>query len=231
MTIKNIDADYFAAFFRKVYGEAPDNEPDRFEQLLENLKLAENGNLNLTGALVFANNPSYRLPAFIVKAVSYPGTDIDVENYLDSRDISGKIETLFHETTAFIGANIRHLQDGQGINSVGQWEIPRIAIEELVVNALVHRDYFRSAPIRIFVYKDRIEIISPGHLPNTLTVENIKHGVSAIRNPLLASFAFKVLPYRGLGSGIRRALLAYPNISFVDDREGNEFKAIIQRRN
>ena len=81
-----------------------------------------------------------------------------------------------------------------------------------MANALIHRDYFISAPVRIFLYSDRIEIVSPGHLPNFLTVENIKAGNSNIRNPILASFATKILPYRGLGSGIRRALKAYPDI-------------------
>ncbi|WP_459931468.1 ATP-binding protein [Desulfosporosinus burensis] len=92
-----------------------------------------------------------------------------------------------------------------------------------------HRDYLVSAPIRIFIFSDRIEIISPGHLPNNLTVENIKKGISNIRNPILASFATRILPYRGLGSGIRRALSAYPSIELLDDREGNVFKVIIAR--
>ncbi len=74
-----------------------------------------------------------------------------------------------------------------------------------------------------------MEIISPGHLPNNLTVENIKSGNSNIRNPILASFATKILPYRGLGSGITRALKAYPDIHFEDDRDGNLFKVIIPR--
>ena len=74
---------------------------------------------------------------------------------------------------------------------------------------------------------NRIEIISPGHLPNNLTIENIKYGNSNIRNPILASFATKILPYRGLGNGIRRALKAYPQIDFVDDREANLFKVIL----
>jgi ATP-dependent DNA helicase RecG len=109
-------------------------------------------------------------------------------------------------------------------------EIPRIALEEIIVNALVHRDYFISASIRVFVFDDRVEIISPGHLPNNLTIENIKAGNSNTRNPILASFANQILPYRGYGSGILRALSAYPAIDFVDDRDGNLFKAIFWRK-
>ena len=100
-------------------------------------------------------------------------------------------------------------------------------MEELLSNALIHRDFFISAPIRIFIFIDRIEIISPGHLPNHLTIENIKNGNSNIRNPIFASFATKILPYRGLGNGIRRALRAYPSIEFIDDRDSCLFKAII----
>ena len=99
-----------------------------------------------------------------------------------------------------------------------------------MANALIHRDYFISAPVRIFLYRDRIEIISPGHLPNFLTVENIKAGNSNIRNPILASFATKLLLYRRLGSGIRRALKAYPDIDFIDDKEGNTFTVVIRRK-
>ena len=105
--------------------------------------------------------------------------------------------------------------------------MPRIVWEELLANALIHRDYFISAPVRVFVFSNRVEIISPGHLPNNLTLENIKAGNSNIRNPILASFATKLLPYRGLGSGVLRALKAYPSINLIDDREGNLFKVIV----
>jgi hypothetical protein len=102
---------------------------------------------------------------------------------------------------------------------------------ELLVNALVHRDYLISAPIRLFVFDNRIEIISPGTLPNNLSVENIRAGNSNLRNPILASFVAKgVLPYRGLGSGVPRALEAWPDIDFRDDRDGGLFVATVRRK-
>ena len=173
--------------------------------------------------VAFANS------VFIVKAVSYPGNDIHVSEYLDSEDMTGKLEEIYKNSLAFMKRNLLRVQDGQSVNSLGRLEIPSIVLEELLVNALIHRDYFISAPIRIFIFSDRIEIISPGHLPNNLTIENIKNGNSNIRNPILASFATKVLPYRGLGNGIRRAVKVYPQIDFVDDREGNLFTVIIKR--
>ena len=127
------------------------------------------------------------------------------------------------------GINIKHIQGKQGVNSLGKLEIPRVVFEEIIANALVHRDYFISAPIRVFIFVDRIEVISPGHLPNNLTIANIKAGNSNARNPVLASFANHILPYRGYGSGILRALKNYPAIDFIDDRDGNLFKVIIKR--
>jgi len=142
----------------------------------------------------------------------------------------GKLEAVFDKALSFITRNIRHIQADQNVNSPGKLEIPKVALEELLANALVHRDYFVSSPVRIFIFDDRIEIISPGHLPNNLTIENIKRGNSNIRNPILASFASKILPYRGLGNGVRRALNEYPAIEFIDDRDGNHFFVIIKRR-
>ena len=117
-----------------------------------------------------------------------------------------------------------------GVNSLGNPEIPRIVLEELLANALVHRDYLLSSPIKVFVFSNRVEIISPGSLPNRLTVENIKAGNSNARNPVLASFANHILPYRGYGSGILRAIEAYPDIEFTDDKQGNKFVATIWRK-
>ncbi|MGR0032943.1 RNA-binding domain-containing protein [Pseudomonas aeruginosa] len=229
LTAGDVDMPYFEAFFEQQFGEplAQHNQP--LPQLLTNMNLMNQGQLNVAGGLLFAKSPHYALPAFIVKAVAFVGTQIEDERYIDSRDIAGKLADVFQQTLGFIVANTRAAQGEQGFNSQGQPEIPRIVWEELVANALIHRDYFVSAPIRVLVFADRVEIISPGHLPNNLTIENIKAGNSNMRNPILASFAAKLLPYRGLGSGLLRSLRAWPQIELIDDRAGNLFKAIVAR--
>ena len=76
-----------------------------------------------------------------------------------------------------------------------------------------------------------IEIASPGHLPNNLTVAKIRTGNSNIRNPILVSYIAKgLLPYRGLGSGIKRALEDWSEIDFADDRDGCLFIATVHRK-
>ena len=96
-------------------------------------------------------------------------------------------------------------------------------IEEVLQNALIHRDYFKNAPIRLLIFDNRIEIISPGRLPNSLTVEEIKYGNPVIRNNQIAMFASRTLPYSGLGSGIRRAYAEQPDMELVNDVEGEQF--------
>ncbi len=229
MTVTDLDRDYFANFFQREYGEKVEDQEISLGHLLENMNLAKNNELNIAGALLFAKQPQFKLPVFIVKAVCYPDNDIHASSYLDNQDMTGKLADIFYKSMGFIERNLKHIQRDKNINSLGELEIPKVALEELLTNALIHRDYFVSSPIRIFIFKNRLEIISAGHLPNNLTIENIKAGNSNIRNPILTSFATKILPYRGLGNGIRRALNLYPNIELIDDREGNQFKVIIYR--
>jgi ATP-dependent DNA helicase RecG len=227
LTVADLDIQFFEEFFKKEYREDLDKQSIPLENILENMNLLKSSFLNVAGALLFAKMVSYHLPAFIVKAVAYPDNNVDENSYIESLDIKGKISDIYVSTMSFILRNLRYEQAGKSVNSIGNSIIPRIVFEELIVNALIHRDYFITSPIRIFIFKNRIEIVSPGHLPNNLTIDNIKSGNSNMRNPILASFATKLLPYRGLGNGIIRALNAYNNIEFKDDRENNMFKAIV----
>jgi ATP-dependent DNA helicase RecG len=231
-SIDKLDKLRFRDFLRNVYGmDFPDAHPERLT-LLQNMNLAaDDGSLNLAGVLLFAERPEWIKPQFIVKAIRYPGNAIHVSTYLDSEDFAGPLPQIFAGAMAFVMRNLRKVQAGQGVNAPGVPEIPPTVFEELLVNALAHRDYLISAPIRLFVFDNRVEIISPGHLPNNLTVPKIRTGNSIIRNPILVSYIAKgLLPYRGLGSGIKRALADWPQIDFTDDREGNLFVATIHRK-
>ncbi|UUX92199.1 RNA-binding domain-containing protein [Methanoplanus endosymbiosus] len=219
-------------FLEKKYGIQYPESDDDLLRILQNMNLAtDSGKLNLAGVLLFAENPEWIKPEFIVKGVCYPGNDVHISSYHDMEDFSGTLPEIFEKALSFIMRNLHKIQAGRGINAPGIPEVPEIVFEELLVNALIHRDYFISAPVRIFIFDNRIEIISPGNLPKNLTVAKIKTGNSNIRNPVLTSFAAKgLLPYRGLGSGIKRAVEEWPDIDFTDDREGGLFKVIIHRK-
>jgi len=234
-TTVDIDSDHFNRFFEKFYGETVDSVLEKsnipLSQLLNNLGLARGTTLNLAGLLIFGKRPQRYRPAFVVKAVSFAGNDPAGSHYRDSQDIEGCLRDLYRGIMSFLGRNLRHVQNEKGFNSQGEPEVPLTALEEIVVNMLLHRDYFISAPWRVLIFDNRIELISPGALPNSITIENIRNGVSVIRNPLIASFATKddELPYRGIGTGIRRALAAVSNLELESDHERNLFTVRIAR--
>ena len=233
-TLDSLDDDHFNGFFQKQYNrsvkQALEDSGLTMARLLNNLGLAKDETLNLAGLILFGRDPQRHRPAFVVKAVSFVGNDPAGVKYRDSEDIGGCLRDMHTRTMSFITRNLRRLQGDKDFNTEGDLEIPSAAIEELVVNMLLHRDYFISAPWRVMIFDDRVELISPGALPNNLTIENIRNGVSVIRNPLIASFATKELPYRGIGTGILRALALVPSLKLETDYDRNLFMARMARK-
>ncbi|MCY4211881.1 MAG: putative DNA binding domain-containing protein [Gammaproteobacteria bacterium] len=230
--IDKLDKLRFRDFLRDVYKwEYPDSEAAML-QLLRNMNLVtEEGRLNLAAVLMFTEQPEWITPQFVIKAIRYPGNDIHATDYFDTEDFAGPLRKVYDDALAFVMRNLHKVQAGRGVNAPGTPEIPASVFEELLVNALVHRDYLVSAAVRLFIFDNRIEIISPGHLPNNLTVEKIRVGNSNIRNPILVSYVAKgLLPYHGLGSGIKRALEAWPHIDFTDDQGACLFTATVHRK-
>lgn len=197
--------------------------------LCKNINIIRDGKMTLGGLLFFAKNPQLYRPVFCIKAVSYYGNDLEGVDYKDSVDITGTLPEMFDSAMGFLKRNLHFIQNNQNFNSIGELEISEIALEELIQNALTHRDYSINAPIKLLIFDNRIEIISPGALPNNLTIENIIMGNSVVRNNLVVSFSTKIMQYRGLGSGIRRALKYQPNIQLIDDKDSNLFRVIIDR--
>ncbi len=231
-TINDLDLEYFDTFYQQENGHSYKDEDIDLEQLLINLNLARADRLNLAGLLLFGLNPQKFKPQFNIKAVHFVGNEDIGDKYLDSEDIGGKLANQYLNAMAFIKRNLRKEQNGQSRNTLGTMSINEGVFEELLVNALIHRNYFIDAPIRLFIFNNRIELISPGTLPNNLTVENIKAGVANQRNPVIASFATKQkpplgLPYRGIGTGVKRALTLYPKIEFYNTSEENVFRVVI----
>ena len=225
----DIDREKVASYLSKIDGDEHSSE-DVSQKICKNLNIVKDERLTLGGLLFFAKNPQKFRPAFCVKAVSFYANDIAGTEYRDSQDITGTIPKIFEETMDFFKRNLHHTQQGQDFNSTGILEISEIALQELVQNALTHRDYSKNAPVRVLIFDDRIEIISPGCLPNSLTIENIKMGNAVVRNNLVMSYASKLMNYRGLGSGIARAIKKQPDIQFENDKDGEQFKVVIPRR-
>ncbi|MDR3366096.1 MAG: putative DNA binding domain-containing protein [Prevotellaceae bacterium] len=228
-SVNDIDKEKVAYYVKKVQKDVEEFEKIDQLHLYTNLNILKNSRLTLGGLLFFSKNPQRYKPTFCIKAVSFFGNSIGGSDYRDSIDINGAIPQLFEEGMRFFKTNLLHQQKGQNFNSIGILEISEIALEELLQNALIHRDYTKNAPIRLMIFDNRIEIVSPGCLPNSLTVENIKFGNAAVRNNLLISYCSKLMSYRGFGSGIIRAINNQPNIELINDVEGEQFIVKIPR--
>lgn len=228
------DLDRYALndYLKKVYSLDLDILADKAEQLLKNIHvLNHNGIPTLAGYLFFGKHPEYYCPTFMVKAVSFFGNELAGTQYRDTKEIVGNMPQIYEKSMSFMKSNLHNIQEkGASFNTLGKLEISEEVLEEVLQNALVHRDLLRSAPIRIFIFDNRVEIISPGALAGGLTEEDIRSGKTFQRNPYMATFATNALHYRGIGSGIVRILAEYPEIEIVNDVSGKEFKVIVWRK-
>lgn len=229
-SVNDIDEELFFDYFKKEFGKSFEQKGLTFEEALRAKRVIRNKQLTLAGLLFFGRTPQTIKPAFTVKVVSYFGNDIEGNQYKSKpKDLTGTIPELFDKSLDFLKSNLDYIQPEKNFNTPGELEISSVALEELLQNALVHRDYFKNSPIRLLIFDNRVELISPGKLPNSLTVEDIKFGNPVIRNNQIVSFSIHTMPFSGLGSGVRRALAEEPNIKFDNDIEGEQFKVIIPR--
>lgn len=229
-TSNDIDENFFKSFIKSKTGKELEDLNLPTLEILENMGFSKNGSLTLGGVLLFGKNPQQFKPTFTIQCVSFVGNDISSTEYRDKPDpFTGKLSDLFSQTVSFINRNTKSIQVEESFNSKPIPEIPKETIEELLVNSIVHRDYFINSTIKVFVFDNRIEIISPGSLPNTLSIANIKSGTSIPRNPIIFTNIRYLLPFVGVGSGIPRALSKSPDLDLHNDKERELFVAIIKR--
>lgn len=230
-TFDDLDRYAIDDYLQKVYATTLDGFGGKAEQVLKNIHvLNHNGVPTLAGYLFFGKHPEYNCPTCMVKAVSFFGNDLAGTQYRDTKEILGNMPQLYDKSMAFLKANLHNVQEeGASFNTVGKLEIAEEVLEEVVQNALVHRDLLRSAPIRILIFDNRVEIISPGALAGGLTEEDIRNGKTYQRNPYMATFATNALHYKGIGSGIVRILAEYPDIQLDNDDSAKEFKVTVWR--
>ncbi|MBP9223100.1 MAG: putative DNA binding domain-containing protein, partial [Verrucomicrobiales bacterium] len=229
-TLEDFDQERFERFYETKYSESTPNrteDAEAYQRTLENLELVDSGRVTVAGLLLFGKRLPVLLPEMKIDAVWFKGTERASVEWHDQRQITGTLADQFDEGIGFFKRwNSRTQREGS-FNQTGHPEISETVFEELLVNALIHRDYFIKDSIKLFIFDDRIEIRSPGKLPNSLTVDQIRRGVRRSRNVLLASFAPDLLNFRGIGSGIVRALKIWPSISWVNDTESEEVVATI----
>jgi len=229
-TLDDFDRDRFSRFYESKYSEAvPDIriDNDAYLRTLENLKLVEGNHITVAGLLLFGKRLPVLLPEMKVDAIWFKGKEKSGDQWWDQRIITGTLPEQYDDSMGFLRRWSSRVQQEGSFNQTGRSEIPEPVFEEILINALIHRDFFIKDSVKLFIFDDRIEIRSPGKLPNSLTIEQMRRGLRRSRNALLASFAPDLLNYRGVGSGVLRALKSWPSIDWVNNIEGEEVVATI----
>jgi len=186
----DLDADAvhepFAGRRTIVWSELADG--DRLQLLTRAEILHEaTGTPTVGGLLCFGRDPQERMPHALVRCVAYPSAAV-TRVVLDQADAVGRLDDQVRQAADFVRRNLRHGSDVAGLERI---ERPRPSLEsvrEVVANAVAHRDYAITGPVQLRVFPERLEVVSPGGLPNGVTPEAMRVGVSVHRNPFLVEF-------------------------------------------
>ncbi len=209
-----MEADLERAALQSVFGSS---SIIPWEQLLANTRVLtkdQDGTIRPTvaGLLVFGANPKDYLPSAYIEAAVYRGVSLDSNHLIHSEQIDGPFGRQIDGAVAFVDRFM--LKPAK--KDTGRLDYPQFAISavhEAIVNAVAHRDYSISgSKIRLFLFDDRLELMSPGELPNTITLETLPFR-QFTRNQLLVSFLAKMRSQRtgrsyieARGEGVRKIL-------------------------
>ena len=203
------------------------------EKILRNLRfIRPDGTLTVAAMLLFGKYTQRWMPMMTAKCICFAGNSVGSKVFRDKvndADMEGNLLHQYDTIMDFFTRNLHNVQVGEEFNSIGKLEIPYTSLVEFTVNSLVHRSLNMKSPVRIFIFDNRVEIHSPGALPNGLTIDDIKAGTSMPRNMFLFNNAIYLLPYTGVGSGITRALDEDVNVTFMNNDKAQEFVITVWR--
>jgi ATP-dependent DNA helicase RecG len=169
--------------------------------VLENLHLVRDGKMTHAGSWLLARDIRKFNISGDVACALFLGTD--KVRILDRRGFHGDVYSMIDDTVAYILSKINVEYVIKHVKREERPELPDEALRETVVNALAHRDYRSTANVQVYIFKDRVEIVSPGGLPAGMTEADL--GIKSIpRNPLLFAMLHRMEAVEHIGSGIKR---------------------------
>ena len=231
-SIQDLDMRRIENYFKVILNrDAPD--PDGYKswiRILLNLDILTEFEDELlvtaAGLLLFGKNPNRRFPQAGITATAFPGTDKDY-NFIDDEIIKGPLLSSLSKVSSrmedreiiekgvidravdFVSRNVGSEAWLNSAMRVTRKKLPEAAVREAIVNAVVHRDYtLTGTDIEVSLYSDRLEVISPGRLPNGATVEKIKEGIRVTRNEMLKNILRDYHYIEHQGMGIRNKIIA-----------------------
>ena len=159
------------------------------------------------GLLLFGRDRARHFPDAWIQAGRFGGKD--KTHIVDQLEIRSTLVEAVEDAIAFVQKHSQHGVEIGAVRRTGRWSLPPVALREAVINAVAHTDYAqRGAPIRISVFDDRLEIENPGLLPFGLTVEDLRRGISKLRNRVVGRVFHELGLIEQWGSGIQRMAAA-----------------------
>jgi ATP-dependent DNA helicase RecG len=236
-SMNDLDMDAVDMFFRNRI-QKPEESPNiSREELMIHYKILVKEQQrtfpSIGGLLLFGKNPQDYISESFIIGTHFKGTE--GRDVIATKDFTKTLFNQFEGCVAFVTSQLNRKFT---IKSAGvreeQLEIPEIALREVILNAIVHRDYYIPGPIKIAIFDDRVEIFSPGIFPGPLNSSNLEMGLTYIRNFMISRILREAGYIEKLGSGFltlfksyREALLPAPIVI-----EGVGFvKCILPRRN
>jgi len=157
--------------------------------------------INNVGLLFFAKQPEKRLKQSYVTCVRYHGNTMS--SAIDRKDFYGDLISQVEAAEDFVKRHTRLAFKMDGFNRIDIEEYPYTAIREAIINAVCHRDYDLQNNIFVNIFDDRMEVISPGSIPNGLTLKEVE-GKSIPRNTTITDLFRKADYIEKLGTGLKR---------------------------
>lgn len=212
----------------------PSAEPEAW---LTSQRLLREGKPTIGGILLFSDSPQADLPKTAIKLYRYKTTA--AEGSRDSLDsdplaIEGNVVEQIH---AAVQATVEMVEGSRALGTDGLEDVsyPRVALHEIITNAVLHRDYSLQRDIQIRVFDNRVEVESPGPLPGHITVENILSEQLA-RNPKIVRMAYKFpnRPNKDVGEGLNTAFAALHELNLkapvISDLDNSVLVTILHER-
>jgi ATP-dependent DNA helicase RecG len=210
-SLDDLEEEAFAGYYHLVYGAPLDKAEVPLHRMLENMRfvvqdLVGTRRLSVAGLLLFGQHPQDYLFYSRVSAVRWAGLGAG-EEIIDRQEVLGRLPQIIEATESFVLRNTRLSTRISGVRQKDFDQYPRPAIREAIVNAVAHRDYSLSgSQVRVFIFDDRLEVYSPGRLPNGVTLDNIRTHFSKPRNEIIARALLNLGYVNILGSGVPRMI-------------------------
>ncbi len=204
-------------------GRLPDGQTDNLKETLKKLNLIINDKLTNAAIILFGKNPQQYFTNALIRVITFKG-NINTSDKIISGNLFNQVEEA--EKAIKSSLNVRHEVKGK-LTRNDIWDYPLEAVRESLLNAIIHRDYFKyGIQTQIKISEDNIWFFNPGGLIGGLTIESLKKShPSAPRNPLIADVLYHAGYVEVYGSGMGRILASFkgaglPEPDFKEEFEG-----------